>query len=68
MAVIKKNTKEQIRIEQTEFKGHDLVTIRVYYEDDEGKWWPTKKGITFRQELLGEIIRALKEIEVKEDK
>lgn len=58
--VIEKNKREQIRIEVNEFRGQDLVDIRVYYQDqDSGEWKPSKKGIAFRVELLPEVIEAL---------
>ena len=63
-AVIEKNKREQIRIEATEFKGQDLVDIRVYYQDQaDGEWKPSKKGIAFKTELLPEIIKALQALE-----
>jgi hypothetical protein len=62
--VIEKNKREQIRIEATEFKGQDLVDIRVYYQDQaDGEWKPSKKGIAFKTELLPEIIKALQALE-----
>lgn len=58
--IIEKNKREQIRIEVNEFRGQDLVDIRIYYQDqDSGEWKPSKKGIAFRVELLPEVIEAL---------
>lgn len=62
MIEIKKNALAIIRIQRTKYKGHDLIDIRVYVEDRNGEKIPTKKGITFKVELLDEIIEALKEI------
>lgn len=62
MIEIKKNALDIIRIQRTKYKGHDLIDIRVYVEDRNGEKIPTKKGITFKVELLDEIIEALKEI------
>jgi hypothetical protein len=56
--MIQKNAKEHIRVELTEFKGHDLVGVRVYAETDSGML-ATRKGITVRVELLPEIVTAL---------
>lgn len=62
--VIEKNKREQIRIEATEYKGQDLVDIRVYYQDQtSGEWKPSKKGIAFKVELLPEVIKALQALE-----
>ena len=56
---IQKNSLERIRIQRSEYKGHELIDIRVYYEAENGEWKPTKKGITFKVELIDEIISAL---------
>jgi hypothetical protein len=58
---IQKNTQEIIRVHQTDYKGHDLVDIRVYYQDG-NDWKPTKKGITFKRELLDDVLKALTQL------
>lgn len=52
-----KNSREQVRFSFTEYKGHDLLDIRVYYNDGltEENWKPSKKGITLSRELLPEF-------------
>jgi len=59
---LQKNTLDVIRIQKTKYKGHDLVDIRVYVEDKHGEKIPTRKGITFKVDLLDEVISALEEI------
>lgn len=59
---IEKNSKEQIHVELTEFKGHDLLGVRVYAQTDNG-WLPTKKGITVNVRLIPELVAALKKAE-----
>ncbi len=56
---IQKNSLERIRIQRSEYKGHELIDIRVYYEAENGEWKPSPKGITFKVELLEDIIEAL---------
>ncbi len=47
---IKKNNNEIIRIEVSEFKGRDLINIRIWFQSIDGKgdvvYKPTQKGIT----------------------
>jgi hypothetical protein len=48
---IKKNNNEIIRIEVSEFKGRDLINIRIWYQSiDSGSgelvFKPTQKGVT----------------------
>ena len=62
MREIQKNTLDVIRIQKTKYKGHDLVDVRVYVEDKNGEKIPTRRGITFKVDLLDEVILALEEI------
>lgn len=60
VAVIAKNAREEIRVVLTNFKGHDLVDVRVFGEAD-GKpvRVPTRKGIAVKPALLPALIAAL---------
>ncbi len=59
IATIPKNAAEEIRVEITDWKGHDLLNVRVFYGYEEKEKVPTRKGLTFKLELLPEMIRAL---------
>jgi len=62
IAKIGKNAEEEIIVQLTNFKGHDLVDLRVWVKSligETGK--PTKKGLTVKPDLLPELIEALKE-------
>ena len=71
MAVdIKKNSREVIRIEGSEYQGNRFVDLRVYYYDDSNdEYRPTKKGVAIPYSSLGEVIQALKDLqpEIKEE-
>ncbi|MCX5803458.1 MAG: transcriptional coactivator p15/PC4 family protein [Proteobacteria bacterium] len=64
---IEKNQKERIRIFIDEYRGHKFCNVRVFFEADNGQWLPTKKGITFNDETIDEVIpllqKASKELE-----
>ena len=66
-AVIRKNGSEEIRVELTQFNGHDLINIRVWTDPRNGgsERIPTKAGIACRVALLPEIIAALQQAEVE---
>ncbi len=66
MKDIKKNALEIIRVQRREYKGREFVDIRVHYQDDEGEYKPTKKGITINPGLVGDLMKALEE-ETKQD-
>ena len=64
-AIIRKNMAEEIRVELSEFNGHDLVNIRVWADPRNGgtERIPTKAGIACRVALLPEIVEALQQAE-----
>ena len=63
---VNKNSKEKIRCLFKTYKGKQLFDIRVYYENDEGTWLPTKKGVCFTVDILNDLSNivqnAVKEI------
>ena len=64
IAKIEKNAQEEIIVQLTEFKGYDLVDLRVWAKSvigEPGK--PTKKGRTVKPGLLPELIGALQKAE-----
>ena len=64
IATIPKNKLEEVRVELDEYKGHDLVSLRVWadpYAGDERV--PTKRGLNVNVRLLPELIAALQEAE-----
>jgi len=59
---IPKNAKEQIRVELVEFKGYDLLGLRVYADTDNGPI-ATRKGITVSVKLIPDLLAALHKAE-----
>ncbi len=59
---IERNPTEKLIIEDTEYKGHQLVTLRIYFLSKEEEWLPTKKGVTFKREQFDEVLDALNKI------
>ena len=59
-----KNATEEVRASLTEYKGHKLIDLRIYYEPEEGEdRRPTKKGITIDVGLYPELKKAMLKIE-----
>ena len=56
----KKNNFEEVRTQLTEYKGYDLVDIRVWSSVEGWEPRPTRKGITLKTELLPDLERAVK--------
>jgi hypothetical protein len=53
---------EKLVIESSQYKGLDLVSLRIYFLSKEEEWLPTKKGVTFRREQLDEVMGFLNQI------
>ena len=62
MKEIRKNKSEVIRIQLNEYKEHKLIDLRVWYEDEEGEYKPTKKGISFNRHLSINVANAITEV------
>jgi len=56
---IQKNKSQKIIVATNEYKGKQLVDIRVHYEGDDGEYMPTKKGIALAPDMLPEVITML---------
>ena len=62
IADLEKNASERVRVTLTEYNGRALCDVRVYTEyKTTGEIGPTKKGISFRVEMLPALIAALTE-------
>ncbi len=65
---IERNDTERLRIEASNYKGSDFISVRIYYLADNGEWRPTKKGITVKPEKVDELIGFLSDAKEKAGK
>jgi len=67
IASLLKNRRESLRIALDRYQGVDLVDLRVTVDISEssGIATPTKKGVTFRVEMLPDLIAALGQAETR---
>lgn len=56
-----KNDNEEFRIVLDRHKGHDMLSIRVWYRDKNQIFKPGRHGINFKIEHLSQVRRGLKE-------
>ena len=64
IASFEKNSFEEVRVSLTEFKGKELIDLRIYYQPEEGEEMrPTKKGITISTEKFPELKKAILSLE-----
>ncbi len=59
IGTVQKNSQEEIRINLQNYEGTDLVDVRTYWQNDEGKWLPTKKGISLTSYVIEDVIKLL---------
>jgi hypothetical protein len=50
---------EELRIELAEFKGKEFVNVRIWFRGEDGKFYPTKRGVSLKLRELPEIVSAL---------
>jgi hypothetical protein len=58
-----KNALEEVRVSLTEYRGHQLIDLRVYYASSDGESRPTKKGLALSVGLYPELKEALAKLE-----
>ena len=52
MHSIKKNSFQQIRLNDDEYNGHRFLDIRIYVKGQEDKYYPTRQGLAVPQERV----------------
>ena len=66
MREFKKNDRgEVVRIVREDYKGADLVNIRVWYRADNGEMRPSKTGITINGSQIDQLIEALQAVKAE---
>ena len=64
LGVVDKNSRERIEVRAAEYEGHSYIDIRTYWRSgDEDEWRPSKKGVTLKPGLVGDLIVVLKKAE-----
>lgn len=48
-----------VHVQIIEFRGKELLDIRVYYLSDDNEFHPTKKGIAIFPDLVDEFYEAI---------
>lgn len=59
VARIAKNPTEEVRVSFTSYRGYDLLDIRVYFQDEQGEWRPTKRGVSLSVDSFAELRDAI---------
>jgi hypothetical protein len=59
ITTMEKNSQEEIRFSLQEYRGTELIDIRVYYDPGSGNRKPTKKGISVPVDRFDEFMTCL---------
>ena len=60
LVIIPKNSSEEIRVFRSDYMGHLLMNIRVFFRRNKGDdAQPSHKGIAFNINLINEVVRAI---------
>ncbi|MGD0231653.1 MAG: transcriptional coactivator p15/PC4 family protein [Syntrophorhabdales bacterium] len=57
---IERGETEVLRISTEEYKGRKYVDLRIYFENNDGEWKPTKKGVTVQPERLEDFMELIR--------
>lgn len=65
LATCPRGDSEELRLELSEYEGRPYISLRVWFQTEDGKWLPSKKGCTIRLRELPEVLRALADPELQ---
>ena len=57
-----RSSTERIRAALSTFKGKQYADLRIFFEGDDGGYYPSKKGINVSLDLLPELDKAVKQL------
>lgn len=62
IAKFEKNASEEVWVQLREFRGHQLLDVRVHFRPDDGSEpRPTKKGISMSVNIIPKVLKAMNE-------
>ena len=59
VATFAKNSREEVRVSLDHYNGHDVINLRIWYQDESGEWRPGKQGLVLRREKLPDLAEAI---------
>ena len=66
---IPKNATEEVRVELSEYKGHQLLNLCVWWTPDDGTTWhPSKRGFNLHADALPELLAGLTVLEAEAER
>ena len=62
VAQFEKNKKEEVRLSVGNFHGRKIISVRVFYKDDDGTWKPGKQGLAITVERYKDFAGAILQV------
>ncbi len=62
IAQFEKNKKEEVRLSVGTYHGRKIISIRVFYKDDDGVWKPGKQGLAVSVERYKDLAGAILQV------
>jgi hypothetical protein len=59
IATVRKNAAEEIRVSLSQYNGHELLNVRVWFEADDGAMRPGRAGLAFKVDKLPDFADAI---------
>jgi len=60
LATIPRRDGDELRVNWSEYQGHNFVNLRVWREGSEGQWYPVKEmGLTIRRAELADFAEGV---------
>ncbi len=61
MHAMKKNSFQQIRLTEDEYKGHPFLDVRIYVKGEGGKYYPTRQGLAVPRDRITAFAELVEE-------
>ena len=62
VAEFEKNSREVVRVNRGDFKGHDMLNIRVWCRSDDDDLRPGRQGIAIKADKVPDLVKAISEV------
>ena len=60
--IIPKNSREELRVSVDEFRGRQIVNLRVWFRSEDGEMRPGRQGAAVKLELLPSLWAAFDQL------
>jgi hypothetical protein len=59
LATLQRGDGREMRINLSEYQGHEYISMRLWERNHENQWWPTRRGCSVRLKEVPTLIEAL---------